>query len=260
MAEFETDVLRVERRGKVAILTLDRAEKRNAVNNRLIEAIDRFFRAPPEDTRAVVLCGAGPHFCAGLDLSEHVKRDPVEAFEISRYWHRTLDLVEQGGIPVVTAMQGAVMGGGLEIAAATHVRVAETSAVYQLPEGQRGFFVGGGATVRVTRIVGAGRTVEMMLTGRRVSAAEGQALGLSHYLVGEGEALDRAIELAETVAGNAPMVNTMVIGAIGRIADMGKQEGLFTESVASALTQTSADARAGIEAFFEKREAKFDRD
>ncbi len=260
MAEFESDVLRFEQRGPVAILTLDRAEKGNAVNTRLIEAINRFFQAPPSDARAVVLSGEGRHFCAGLDLSEHKERDPVEAFETSRYWHRTLDMVELGGLPVVTAMKGAVMGGGLEIAAATHVRVAEPSAIYQLPEGQRGFFVGGGATVRVSRIIGAGRTTEMMLTGRRVPAEEGQALGLSHYLVGDGEALDKAIELAGTVAGNAPMVNTMVIGAIGRIADMSRQEGLFTESVASALTQTSADARAGIEAFFERRAAKFDHD
>ena len=260
MAEFESDVLRFEQRGPVAILTLDRAEKGNAVNTRLIEAINRFFQAPPSDARAVVLSGEGRHFCAGLDLSEHKERDPVEAFETSRYWHRTLDMVELGGLPVVTAMKGAVMGGGLEVAAATHVRVAEPSAIYQLPEGQRGFFVGGGATVRVSRIIGAGRTTEMMLTGRRVPAEEGQALGLSHYLVGDGEALDKAIELAGTVAGNAPMVNTMVIGAIGRIADMSRQEGLFTESVASALTQTSADARAGIEAFFERRAAKFDHD
>ena len=260
MTEFESDVLRFEQRGAVAILTLDRPDKGNAVNIRLIEAINRFFQSPPEDARAVVLHGEGRHFCAGLDLSEHKERDPVESFEVSRYWHRTLDMVEVGGLPVVTAMKGAVMGGGLEIAAATHVRVAEPSAVYQLPEGQRGFFVGGGATVRVTRIIGAGRTTEMMLTGRRVSAEEGQALGLSHYLVGEGEALEKALSLADTIAGNAPMVNMMVIGAIGRIADMSKQEGLFTESVASALTQTSADARTGIEAFFDKRTARFERD
>lgn len=260
MAKFESDVLRFELQERVAILTLDRPEKGNAVNTRLIEALNRFFQSPPSEARAVVLCGEGRHFCAGLDLSEHKERDPVESFETSRYWHRTLDMVELGGLPVVTAMKGAVMGGGLEIASATHVRVAEPSAIYQLPEGRRGIFVGGGATVRVTRIIGAGRTTEMMLTGRRVSAEEGQALGLSHYLVEEGEAFDKAVELAETIADNAPMVNAMVLGAIGRIADMPKQEGLFTESVASALTQTSGDARTGMEAFLDRREAKFERD
>ncbi len=260
MAKFESDVLRFELRERVAILTLDRPEKGNAVNTRLIEALNRFFQSPPGEARAVVLCGEGRHFCAGLDLSEHKERDPVESFETSRYWHRTLDMVELGGLPVVAAMKGAVMGGGLEIASATHVRVAEPSAIYQLPEGRRGIFVGGGATVRVTRIIGAGRTTEMMLTGRRVSAEEGQALGLSHYLVEEGDAFDKAVELAETIAENAPMVNAMVLGAIGRIADMPKQEGLFTESVASALTQTSGDARTGMEAFLDRREAKFERD
>ena len=260
MAKFESDVLRFELQERVAILTLDRPEKGNAVNTRLIEALNRFFQSPPSEARAVVLCGEGRHFCAGLDLSEHKERDPVESFETSRYWHRTLDMVELGGLPVITAMKGAVMGGGLEIASATHVRVAEPSAIYQLPEGRRGIFVGGGATVRVTRIIGAGRTTEMMLTGRRVSAEEGQALGLSHYLVEEGEAFDKAVELAETIAENAPMVNAMVLGAIGRIADMPKQEGLFTESVASALTQTSGDARTGMEAFLDRREAKFERD
>ena len=260
MAKFESDVLRFELREMVAILTLDRPEKGNAVNTRLIEALNRFFQSPPSEARAVVLCGEGRHFCAGLDLSEHKERDPVESFETSRYWHRTLDMVELGGLPVITAMKGAVMGGGLEIASATHVRVAEPSAIYQLPEGRRGIFVGGGATVRVTRIIGAGRTTEMMLTGRRVSAEEGQALGLSHYLVEEREAFDKAVELAETIAENAPLVNAMVLGAIGRIADMPKQEGLFTESVASALTQTSGDARTGMEAFLDRREAKFERD
>ena len=99
MAEFESDVLRFEQRGAVAILTLDRPDKGNAVNVRLIEAINRFFQSPPEDARAVVLHGEGRHFCAGLDLSEHKERDPVESFEVSRYWHRTLDMVEVGGLP-----------------------------------------------------------------------------------------------------------------------------------------------------------------
>ncbi len=260
MAEIESDVLRLELRGQIAVLTLNRPEKGNAVNDRLIEAVNRFFQAPPRETRAVILCGAGRHFCAGLDLSEHKERDPVESFGTSRYWHRTLDMMETGGLPVVAAMQGAVMGGGLEIAAATHVRVAEPSAIYQLPEGQRGFFVGGGATVRVTRIIGAGRTTEMMLTGRRISAEEGQALGLSHYLVEEGAAFDKALALAETVASNAPLVNTMILTGIGRIAEMPKQEGLFAESVASALTHTSSDMRTGIEAFFDRRTANFERE
>src|SRR6185295_15116442 len=140
--------------------------------------------------------------------------------EHSRMWHRVLDGLQYGTRPVVAALTGAVIGGGLEIAAACHVRVADPTAFYQLPEGRRGIFVGGGASVRVARIIGAGRTAEMMLTGRTLDAATGQALGLSHELAEPGQALARALALAETIAGNAPLSNYMIVQALPRIADM----------------------------------------
>ena len=114
-------------------------------------------------------------------------------------------------------MQGGVIGGGLELAAATHVRVADKTAFYALPEGQRGIFVGGGATVRVGRIIGSGRLVEMMLTGRAYDAEQGQRLGLSHYLVEAGEAFEKAIELAERIAGNAALSNYAILNSVPRI-------------------------------------------
>jgi enoyl-CoA hydratase/carnithine racemase len=175
--------LAIEERGALAIVRLDRAAKRNAVNDALIQSLERFFETPPAEAKAVVLAGAGEHFCAGLDLSEHEHRDAFGVMRHSQMWHRVFEKIQFGTLPVVTAMQGGVIGGGLELAAATHVRVADTTAFYALPEGQRGIFVGGGATVRVGRIIGAGRLVEMMLTGRSYDAAEGQRLGLSHYLV-----------------------------------------------------------------------------
>jgi (methylthio)acryloyl-CoA hydratase len=159
-------------------------------------------------------------------------------------------------VPVVAAMQGAVIGGGLELAAATHVRVAELSAFYALPEGQRGIFVGGGATVRVARLIGAGRMVEMMLTGHVYDAEEGQRLGLSHHLVGAGEALPRALELAERIAQNAVMTNHAILQAIGRIADMSAGDGLFTESLMAALVQTGPEVRERLQGFLDRRQAK----
>ena len=258
MASAASEFLAFEMRDRIAVLTLDRPKKRNAVNDTLVRELNRFFSAPPEGALAVVLRANGDHFCAGLDLSEHRERDVDEAFEHSRYWHRTFDLMQYGGLPVVTAMHGAVMGGGLELAAATHVRVAEPNVVYQLPEGRRGIYVGGGASVRVARIVGPGRMTEMMLTGRRIDAEEGQRTGLSHYLVPEGEAFDKAMDLARTVAGNAPLANKMMLHAIQRIDRMGESEGYFVESLASALTQTSDDAREGMRAFLEKRDIRFD--
>ena len=259
MTSFSSDLVDFEMRGKIAVLTLNRPEKRNAINETLIQDINRFFGVPPKEALAVVLRANGDHFCAGLDLSQHKERDVDEAFDISRYWHQTFDMVQYGGLPVVAAMHGAVMGGGLELATTAHVRVAEPSTIYQLPEGRRGIYVGGGASIRVARVIGPGRMTELMLTGRQVDAEEGQNIGLSHHLVGAGKAFDKAMELAETIAGNAPLANKMMLNTIQRIDRMGESEGYFVESLASALTQGSDDAKEGMRAFLEKRDIRFDK-
>ena len=258
MTAFTSDLIDFEMRGRIAVLTLNRPEKRNAVSEALIEDINRFFNTPPKEALAIVLRANGDHFCAGLDLSQHRERNVDEAFDISRYWHRTFDRIQYGGLPVVAAMHGAVMGGGLELATTAHVRVAEPSTMYQLPEGRRGIYVGGGASIRVARVLGPGRMTEMMLTGRRLDSEEGQQLGLSHYLVETGEAFDKAMELAETISGNAPLANKMMLNTIQRVDRMGESEGYYVESLASALTQASDDAQQGMRAFLEKRDIRFD--
>ncbi len=243
--------------GPIATLTMNRPGKRNAMSDALMAEIDGFFSAPPKGVRAVVMTGTDGHYCSGLDLAEHVERNAEEGVYHSRNWHAVMNKIQYGGLPVLSAMFGAVMGGGLEIATSTHVRVAEPSTVYQLPEGKRGIFVGGGATVRVGRILGPDRMTEMMLTGRKYNAEEGQSLGLSHYLVGEGEALKTAQELARKVASNAALSNYFMIQAISRINSMSAEEGLFTESLCASLSTTTADAQEGLKAFLEKRQPRF---
>ncbi len=240
----------------VAVLTLDRPDKRNAIDGKLIAAIEDFFAAPPADARVVVLSGAGDHFCSGLDIAELKIMAAAEAQATSRAWHRATERIQFGTLPVVAAMKGMVLGGGLEIAVSTHVRVAEPSTFYQLPEIGFGIFPGGGASARVSRIVGAGRAVEMMLTARRVAADEGQALGLSHHLVGDGEALGKAMELAARIAANPPFANATVINAVPRIAEMSISDGLFAESMATALTQVTEEAQARITGFLDKQSRK----
>ncbi|MCO6384057.1 MAG: crotonase/enoyl-CoA hydratase family protein [Vannielia sp.] len=252
-----SDMLKIEVKDGIAVLTMNRPGKRNAMCDELLEAIDGFFRAPPEGVRVVVLTGTEGHFCSGLDLSEHKARDAEGTMRHSRGWHEVMERIQFGGLPVVSAMFGAVIGGGLELATSTHVRIAEPSTIFQLPEGRRGIFVGGGATVRVGRILGADRMIEMMLTGRKYGHEEGKALGLAHYAVGEGEALALAMDLAAKIASNAPLSNYIMVQAIARIEDMAKADGLFTESLCAALTQTSPDALEGLAAFLEKRAPKF---
>src|ERR1700716_4528630 len=188
--------LKAERQGAVALLRLARPEKRNALDDALVLGIEAFFSHLPADVKAVVVHGEGEHFSARPDLGELTQRDMAERVAHSQMWHRAFAAVEFGRVPVVAVLQGAVIGGGLELAAATHVRVAESSAYYALPEGSRGIFVGGGGSVRLPRLIGTSRMMDMMLTGHIQSAEEGQALGLSHYLVAPGAGLAKGIELA----------------------------------------------------------------
>ncbi|KIN64057.1 Enoyl-CoA hydratase [Sulfitobacter noctilucicola] len=243
--------------GDIATLTFNRPAKRNAMNKALIEALDAFFSKPPEGINAVILTGNGGHFCSGLDLSEHETRTPEATMQHSRDWHRITERMEFGGLPIVSALTGSVIGGGMEIATATHVRIAEPSVRFQLPEGRRGIFVGGGATVRVGRLLGPDRMREMMLTGRSYGADEALALGLTHYAVGEGEALPLARDLARKVADNAPFSNALMIESLARISDMSRADGFYAESLAAAMAQTTEGASEGLRAFLEKRPPNF---
>jgi len=253
----ETGPVRITMDGAVATIAFCRPEKRNAINDATMDALDRFFSDPPGDIRAVILCGEGGNFSAGLDLSEHVARTAEAVFAHSRNWHRVMEMMRTGGLPIVSVLDGAVMGGGLEIAAATHVRIAEAGVRFRMPEGKRGIFVGGGGSVNIARIIGADRLTEMMLTGRTINAADGQAIGICHHVTAEGEGRKLATELAAEIATNARGINATVIAALSRISDMARAEGLYAESLEAAKSQTSPDAEEGLNAFLEKRPPRF---
>jgi enoyl-CoA hydratase/carnithine racemase len=248
--------LHAERCGAVAVLTLKRAEKRNALNDPTVQGIEAFFTALPEGIGAVVLAGEGEHFSAGLDLSELSERDVMAGIVHSQSWHRAFERIEFGTVPVVAVLHGAVVGGGLELAAAAHVRVAERSAFYALPEASRGIFVGGGGSVRLPALIGTSRVMEMMLTGRTFSAEEGQALGLSHYVVENGAGLAKGLELAQRIAGNAPFTNFAVMQLLPRIARSDPATGFATEALAAGIAQGDEEAKARLKAFLEKRGPK----
>jgi enoyl-CoA hydratase/carnithine racemase len=243
------ELLNVRIDGAIAQVELHRPEKRNALNNALIEALDAAFASFGDEVRAITLSASGGHFCAGLDLAENSVRNSIEVLRTSQRWHQVFQRIQFSDKPVIAVMQGGVIGGGLELALAAHVRIAEADAFFQLPEAQRGIFVGGGASVRLARVIGADRMTEMMLTGRKYSAADGHRLGLAHYLAEPGGGRPMAAELAAQVAANARLSNWAAINAVARIQDMSMSEGLFTESLTAALTQSSQDASEGMKAF-----------
>ncbi len=251
--------LTASRQDAVAILRLTRPQKRNSLNDEAIRGIEAFFTSLPDDIGAVLLHGEGEHFCAGLDLSELRERDVAQGVEHSRLWHDAFDKIQYGKVPVVVALHGAVVGGGLELAAAAHVRVAERSAYYALPEGSRGIYIGGGGSVRLPPIIGVARITDMMLTGRTYSAEEGQAIGLTTYLTEPGQGYAKGLELATRIAGNTPLTNFAILQALPRIAAMDPASGLEVEALMSAVAQADGGAKARLKDFLEKRAPKVTR-
>jgi enoyl-CoA hydratase/carnithine racemase len=251
--------LTVEVEGDVAVLTLARAAKRNALDDPTVLGLETFFSSLPDGIGAVVLTGDGGHFSAGLDLSELEERDVLEGIAHSRSWHRAFERIEFGKVPVVAVLHGGVIGGGLELAAAAHVRVAERSTFYALPEATRGIFVGGGGSVRLSRLIGASRVAEMMLTGRTFSAEEGYAIGLSHYVVDDGTGLAKARELAHRIARNAPFTNYSVMHVLPHIARSDPAAGFAAEALAAGIAQAEDEARQRLSDFLQKRGPKVSR-
>jgi (methylthio)acryloyl-CoA hydratase len=237
----------------ILIVTLNRASKRNALDDTTVLGLDQLFGAIPPAVRAIVLRGAGEHFCAGLDLNCLADQDVPKRIARSKLWSRAFEKIEFGHAPVITAMHGAVIGGGLELACATHIRVSDSSVFYGLPEGQRGIYLGGGGSVRLPRLIGLPRMMDMMLTGRFHDAESGHSIGLSQYLVSAGNAFEKALELAEAVAKNAPLTNFGITHALPRIAAGDSDSGYLLEALMSALAQEAPEAKQRIESFLAGR-------
>ena len=236
------------------------AAKRNALNDATVLGLEAFFTAPPAGVRAVVLDADGDHFSAGLDLSELTERDAFGALEHSRMWHRVFDRIEHGTLPVISVLKGAVVGGGLELASTTHIRVAETSTFYALPEGQHGLFVGGGGSVRIPRLIGAHRMADMMLTGRVLVRGGGAHPGLvalprrPRRGPGEGAGTGRQGRRRTRRSRTSPCCRRCP-----RITQASPEEGYLLESLMAAVAGSSNEAQTRMRAFLDGRAGKVQR-
>ena len=240
----------------IATITLTRPKKRNALSLRVVEQLRHAFDSLPDNVRVAILAGEGEHFCAGLDLSELTETTTAEGVQHSFKWYEAFSKIQFGKVPVICVMQGAVVGGGLELASSTHVRVADDTTYFGLPEGQRGIFLGGGGSVRVSKLIGFSRVTEMMLTGHVVDAREGLAINLTHYVTPKGEAMAKARELAQKIAGNAPLSNYAITHVLPLIAEQPMSHGLMTEALIASITQGAPEAKERVNAFLEKRAGK----
>jgi enoyl-CoA hydratase/carnithine racemase len=246
----------VKLEGEILFVKINRPEKRNAVNDDLILGIEELFSNIPEGVKCAIISGKGDHFSSGLDLSELKERDIIEGLHHSRMWHRALEKIQFGTVPVVAVLYGACVGGGLEIASACHIRVAEKSTFYALPEGQRGIFVGGGASVRLTKLIGMARMADLMFTGRVVSGVEGLPLGFSQYIAENGEGMAKGIEIAKRIAANASITNYALMHVLPKIVDSSQSDGLMMESLIAAIATASPEAKGRLNDFLEGRAKK----
>lgn len=243
-----------ERDNGVFVVSLNRPTKRNALDVDTIEELVSFFSSAHKNgVRAVVLAGEGDHFCAGLDLLEHWKADrtPDEFMHVCLRWHEAFNKMEYGGVPIIAALKGAVVGGGLELASAAHIRVMDNTTYFALPEGQRGIFTGGGATIRVSDLIGKSRMIDMILMGRVYQGQEAVNLGLAQYIT-EGSSFDKALELADKAARNLPLTNYAICSAISHLNNMSGMDAAYAEAVVAGVVNTQPAARERLEAFANK--------
>ncbi|MDT2021623.1 crotonase/enoyl-CoA hydratase family protein [Methylocella sp. CPCC 101449] len=242
----------------IALIGLNRPDKRNAINDETNRQLRAALTQANEEAKAGVIFGHGDNFSAGLDLAEALEwiNAPPQARRRRRgHWHPTLDLMARGGVPFVAALKGACIGGGLEVASAAHIRVADETTFFALPEGQRGIFVGGGGSVRIQRLMGYARMADLMLTGRVLTAEEGEKYNLCQYVTPKGESLERAKSLAKRIAKNAPLTNWAICACLPRVNDASHEDGLFMETLISQAVSSNR-SEEGLKAFVEKRAAR----
>lgn len=248
-----------ERRGAVDILTLNRPDKRNALNTALrtalIAALDEL--AGDVGVRVIVLTGAGDRaFVAGADVTEFTGRD-VAAQAASMQARRVYDVVAASERPLVAAINGACLGGGLELALACDIRIASTTARFGQPEVNLGLIPGGGATQRLPRVVGLGAALRLILTGEPVDAAEALRMGLVEEVTEPEDCLERAIAVAERIARNSPVAVAAARRATRAALGLPLAAGLDLERAAFLAAFAAEDRAEGIAAFLEKRQPVF---
>ncbi|MGD0123891.1 MAG: enoyl-CoA hydratase-related protein [Terriglobia bacterium] len=248
------------KRNAIGYVTVNRPEKLNALNRKTMDELEECFQEIESDdeVRAVILTGAGEKaFVGGADINELAVQTPVEGKEMSVRGQKILDLIEHLGKPVIAAINGYALGGGCELALACTLRIASENARLGQPEVKLGLIPGYAGTQRLTRLVGKGRALEMVLSGDPISAAEAYRIGLVNQVVPPHDLIATAEKLGQKITANAPLAVKFALEAVNHGLEMTEAEGQFLEANLFALCCTTADMKEGTRAFLEKRPARF---
>src|ERR671932_964992 len=253
------DYVRIDREGDIAVLTVDRQEKLNALDGRVVEEIGQsLLELETEAPRAIIVTGAGERsFVAGADISAMNGMNPIEAKRFSEIGHAAMALLDRSPIPTIAAVNGYALGGGCEVALACDIRIAAENATFGFPEVGLGILPGMGGTQRLPRLVGPALAKELIFTGRRIGAEEAREIGLVNRVVPRGEALGAAREMAAEIARNGPLAVRHAKSATNRALDVDLVSGLEYEADQFALLFATEDAREGMGAFAERRKPEF---
>ena len=252
--------LKVETRDGVAVVTVNRPDKLNALDDRTVEELDAAFAAIGADpqVRGAILTGAGEKaFVAGADIGELATQSPVDGKERSIRGQKVLDRIENLGKPVIAAVNGFALGGGCELALACHVRIASENARLGTPEVKLGIMCGYAGTQRLPRLVGKGRALEMLLTGEMVGAQDALRIGLVNRVVPKESLLAEAETLLRLMLANGPVSLRFTLEAVNAGLEMPLDEAQYLEATLFGLICTTEDMKEGTKAFLEKRPAKF---
>ncbi len=244
----------------VSTIRLNRPEKLNALSTEMVQELGEQLTTLQADqqVRVVILTGAVERaFCAGTDITELATKSEAEAIELSARGQKLCEQVENFPVPVIAAIEGVAAGGGFELALACHLRVAANNASFSLPEVKLGLIPAYGGTQRLAREVGQGRALEMMLTGKTISANDAFEIGLVHRLATNTSALTEATSLATEIAQLSPLSIRACLRAVTRGVQLPLTEGLALETELFASLFATEDVREGTAAFLEKRTAVF---
>jgi len=254
------DNLLLERDGAVAVVTINRPKVLNALNAQTLEELRRIILDLKADdsVRVVILTGAGEKsFVAGADINELAVQTPTGGREHALTGQHVLDLIEHMGKPVIAAINGFALGGGCELAMACTLRLAADTARLGQPEINLGLIPGYAGTQRLSRLVGKGRAMELILGGAPIAAAEAERIGLVNRVVPAAELMAETRKLAAQLAKNAPIAMRYIITAINKGLEMPFAEGCVFEATLFGLIASTEDMREGTTAFLEKRKAEF---
>lgn len=254
------ETLLVEQRDGIVVLTINRPDKLNALNDAVIAELGRAAEVAATDAavHAVILTGAGPKaFVAGADIAELATQGPIEGKARAQKGQAVFRRIEQLGKPVIAAVNGFALGGGCELAMACHMRIAAENAKFGQPEVKLGIGPGYGGTVRLPRLVGRGRAIELLLSGAMIDAQEAWRIGLANRVVPVGEAVTEAEKLLRTILENGPLAIRHCLEAVDAGLEMAMDAALILEANHFGLLASTEDMREGTSAFLEKRKPAF---